>query len=38
MAFCRENSLDVFGAPRRPGTGRYGEIPIIAIPRRAKGL
>ena len=36
--FCRENGLDLFGAPRREGSGAYGQFQIIQIPRRERGL
>ena len=31
------NGLDLFGAPRREGSGAYGQFQIIQVPRAASG-
>jgi hypothetical protein len=37
VEFTYAHGLDFFGAPKKPGTGRYGEIQIIQIPRQERG-
>ena len=37
VAYCIANELDLFGDPRRSGSGPLGEIPIIQIPQVGRG-
>jgi hypothetical protein len=37
VEFTFSHDLDFFGAPKRPGTGIYGEISIAQIPRQERG-
>lgn len=37
VSFTFAHNLDFFGAPKKPGTGRYGEIQIIQIPQVGRG-
>jgi hypothetical protein len=37
VEFTYSHGLDFFGAPKKPGTGIYGEISIIQIPQVGRG-